>query len=76
LSYYINDTGFRSSEETNGKKFIVWLRDGLQQKGINSFLAEEDLQAGQVWDQTLNEKIRQCSVFIPVISPGYNESRW
>ena len=48
--------------------------DGLRAAGIEVWLDQSELRGGDAWDHRIRDQIRQCALFIPVIS-GHSEAR-
>ena len=44
------------------------IRDALEGAGVDVFFDRDDLQLGEDWEGKLRRGIRQCSLFVPVIS--------
>ena len=56
---------------------------GLRETGIEVWLDQSELRGGDAWDHRIREQIRQCELFIPVIShatqaraEGYFRLEW
>src|SRR5215475_12844215 len=57
--------------------------EALRAAGIEVFLDQSELRGGDVWDQRIRREIRDCALFIPVISAntasrheGYFRLEW
>jgi adenylate cyclase len=50
------------------------VRDTLQQAGIEVWLDQSELRGGDAWDDTIRRQIRECALFLPLISVN-TESR-
>jgi hypothetical protein len=46
------------------------IKNALEAAGIDVFFDRDDLQLGEDWEAKLRRSIRQCSLFVPVISRG------
>ena len=44
------------------------IRDALEAAGVDVFFDRDDLQLGDGWEPKLRRSVRQCSLFVPVIS--------
>jgi hypothetical protein len=44
------------------------IKDALERAGVDVFFDRDDLQSGNDWEAKLRRSIRQCSLFVPVIS--------
>jgi adenylate cyclase len=70
---------YASQDAEAAQKIAEALRDG----GIEVFLDQSELRGGDVWDQKIRREIRDCALFIPVISAnttsrheGYFRLEW
>jgi nucleoside 2-deoxyribosyltransferase len=52
------------------------LKDGLESFGFSVFLAHEDLKPSVPWRKEILKNLRQCDVFIPILTRGFTESDW
>jgi TolB-like protein/cytochrome c-type biogenesis protein CcmH/NrfG len=59
------------------------IRDALHAAGIEVWFDQSELRGGDVWDQTIRQRIHDCALFIPVISAntasraeGYFRLEW
>jgi TolB-like protein len=59
------------------------IRDALHAAGIEVWFDQSELRGGDVWDQTIRQRIRDCALFVPVISAntaarpeGYFRLEW
>lgn len=56
--------------------------EALRAAGIEVWFDESELRGGEAWDQTIRQRIRDCRLFIPVISRttetrgAHRFSRW
>ena len=50
------------------------LCDGLRDAGIETWLDRAELRGGDAWDASIRRQIRDCSLFVPLISAS-TESR-
>ena len=55
----------------------------LRAAGIEVFLDQSELRGGDVWDQKIRQQIRDCALFLPIISQntqaraeGYFRLEW
>jgi len=44
------------------------IKDALEGVGVDVFFDRDDLQSGDDWEAKLRRSIRQCSLFVPVVS--------
>lgn len=52
------------------------LKDCLESFGFTVFLAHEDLKPSVPWRKEILKNLRQCDVFIPIVTRGFMESDW
>jgi len=59
------------------------IAEALRQRGIDVWFDQSELRGGDVWDQRIREQIRDCALFVPVISAhtqnrteGYFRLEW
>jgi TolB-like protein/cytochrome c-type biogenesis protein CcmH/NrfG len=50
------------------------IAEELRQAGIEVWFDQSELRGGDVWDQRIREQIRDCALFVPVIS-AHTQSR-
>jgi TolB-like protein/Tfp pilus assembly protein PilF len=69
-----------ASEDADAAKRIC---DALRLAGIDVWFDQSELRGGDVWDQKIRQQIRDCTLFIPVISAntqarpeGYFRLEW
>jgi TolB-like protein len=59
------------------------IADALRSAGIEVWFDQSELRGGDVWDQTIRRHIRECALFVPIISAhtqarpeGYFRLEW
>jgi TolB-like protein/tetratricopeptide (TPR) repeat protein len=59
------------------------IADALRVAGVEVWLDQNELRGGDVWDQKIRRRIRECAIFIPIISAssqarleGYFRLEW
>lgn len=59
------------------------IADALRATGVEVWLDQSELRGGDVWDQKIRRQIRECAIFIPIISAssqarleGYFRLEW
>ena len=57
--------------------------EGLRAAGVEVWFDQSELRGGDVWDQTIRRQIRECALFVPIISTntvtrseGYFRLEW
>ena len=48
----------------------------LAEVGVEGFLAHEDLKVSDEWQERILEELRECALFIPILSARFLESAW
>src|SRR5436190_1903662 len=56
-------------EDTAAARRIV---DALRSHGIEVWFDQSELRGGDAWDQKIRRQIKECALFVPVISAGTN----
>lgn len=69
-----------ASQDTHAAQKLC---DGLRAAGIEVWFDQSELRSGENWDRKINDQIRQCRLFLPVISSnteardeGYFRREW
>jgi hypothetical protein len=52
------------------------VKDSLSRLGMDVFLAHEDLEPSTEWQEEILRRLRQCHVFIPLLTKSYHASYW
>lgn len=58
------------------RKLAGELKDCLESFGFTVFLAHEDLKPSVPWRKEILRNLRQCDVFVPVLTRGFMQSDW
>lgn len=48
----------------------------LARIGVDSFLAHEDLEVSEQWRERILEELRNCDLFVPILSASFMKSIW
>ena len=48
----------------------------LSEVGIDAFLAHEDLEVSEEWQERILEELRRCNLFVPLLSASFIQSKW
>lgn len=56
--------------------FVVELAEKLEAAGINCFKADRDIEPASHWNESIWTAIRDCEVFLLVVTHKYLHSRW
>jgi TolB-like protein/tetratricopeptide (TPR) repeat protein len=60
-----------ASQDADGARLIA---DALTAAGIEAWFDQSELRGGDAWDQKIRRQIRECQLFVPVIS-GNTQTR-
>ena len=81
LSYFVHlislttiDTFLSHSDED--KKIARKLANNLAIYGFDVFVAHDDIEIGDEWEETLIEKIKNCELFLALLSKNFHEARF
>src|SRR5436190_21556405 len=44
----------------------------LRASGVEVWFDQSELRGGDVWDRKIKQQIRECALFLPIISPNTN----
>jgi hypothetical protein len=58
------------------RKTAGCVKDHLTALGVEVFLAHEDLEPPTEWQKEILRRLRQCDVFIPLLTKSYHASLW
>jgi len=62
-----------SSEE---KELAGEIKDNLEAPWLEVFLAHEDIEPTEEWQEVIIENLKNCDIFIPIVSKNFRKSRW
>ncbi len=48
----------------------------LRQYGVKVFLAHDDIEPSEEWADKILEELRDCDVFMPILTKHFNKSNW
>lgn len=52
------------------------IKDGLEKYGLETFLAHEDIDPAEEWQQVILENLESTDVFIPIVTSNFTLSKW
>jgi hypothetical protein len=52
------------------------LKSRLEERGMNVFLAHEDIEPAQEWIPVIEKNLKQCGVFVALITDDFRNSKW
>ncbi len=58
------------------KKLAHELKEGLESFEFSAFLAHEDISPSASWRKEIRKSLRDCRVFIPILTKSFVESDW
>ena len=64
------------SHATHDKNIASTLKEKLACFEINVFLAHDDLKGGVIWDDELNSEIKNCDIFMVLLSKQYHKASY
>lgn len=64
------------SHSDEDKKIARKLSDNLEIYGFNVFVAHDDIEIGDEWEKTLIEKIKNCELFLVLLTKNFHGARF
>ena len=64
------------SYSSHDKELAGQVKKELESRGLEAFLAHEDIEPTQEWEGVILENLKACDVFIPLLSENFKESEW
>ena len=64
------------SHSSKDKEFVRELYRRLTRDGVSCFLDEKSIGWGDNFVLTLEEGLKGCEYFVPILSPDFCESKW
>jgi TIR domain len=64
------------SHSNKDKKIARKLADSLAVYGFDVFVAHDDIDIGDKWEEILKEEIKKCELFIVLLSKNFHEARF
>lgn len=58
------------------RKFAGMIKGLIDDYGFDTFLAHEDLQPSVEWQKVILSKLKECIVFLPLLTESFAESDW
>ncbi len=58
------------------KEKAALVKNLLQILGLEAFMAHEDIKPTAEWENFITQKLKQCSVFVPILTKNFYESEW
>lgn len=64
------------SHSHKNKKLAYKLKVALKDFGIEAFLAHTDIHPSKKWEIAIKKSLRECELFIPLLTNAFRESNW
>ena len=58
------------------KKLASLVKNLLKILGLEAFLAHENIKPSVVWEEEIIKKLKECNVFVPILTKNFYESEW
>jgi hypothetical protein len=58
------------------KRLAGKIKKYLLQYGVKVFLAHDDIEPSEEWADKILEELRDCHVFMPILTKHFNKSNW
>jgi len=58
------------------KEIAGMIKDAFTIRGIDSFLAHEDIPCGEEWEKEIKGELEKCNIFVPILTNEFKESEW
>jgi len=52
------------------------IKNELDKYGLITFLAHEDIQPSAIWINEIIRNLKQCDVFLPLLTDSFHDSEW
>jgi hypothetical protein len=57
-------------------KYARDLKNGLVEQGLSVYLDVDEIKGGVDWQDSLNDGVAGCEVFVPLVTLSYGETQW
>ena len=58
------------------KELAGEIKENLEAGGFEVFLAHEDIEPSSEWQEEIIRNLKNCDIFIPIVSENFKESEW
>ena len=58
------------------RKLSGELKAKLDSNGFETFMAHEDIEPSKEWEEEIIRNLKECDIFIPLVSNNFMESKW
>lgn len=58
------------------RHFAGEVKSGLARRGIDAFVAHDDIQPSQQWREVIKAALSTCHAFVAFLDVGFHESQW
>lgn len=72
IEVFVSHTG----QDEGAKVFASHLSDAFENQGVEQFYDAWSLRGGDKWKEKIAQSVRNCKVFVCIISPTYFERYW
>ena len=64
------------SYSNSDRELAGQIKQALEDYGLSVFLAHEDIKPMAEWVKTIRDELKECDIFIPILTESFNESDW
>lgn len=64
------------SYSSEDKEVAADIQQHLRRFGFEAFLAHNDIEPSEEWQQRIISELKACQVFIPILTDNFTESAW
>lgn len=64
------------SYSSKNKELAGNIKEWLSDFGFKVFLAHDDIEPSLQWQKVIIEKLKECHIFIPIMTPEFDISHW
>ena len=64
------------SYSSKDKKLAGDVKETMEDYGVETFLAHEDIRPSAAWTTTIQTELRGCDVFLPLLTDNFSKSAW
>src|SRR3989344_3020 len=57
-------------------EFASQIKKLLEQKGLEVFIAHNDIEPSLEWQEEIIRYLKRCDIFIPIVSTNFKNSNW
>ena len=64
------------SHVTAVKEEVQGLKEGLEEYGVEAFVADSDIHPGTEWQEEILGALEDMDAFVPILTEGFRDSQW